>query len=318
MNTKKMIKEPAFSKTGISVILPVYNGSKYLIESIDSILNQSYSNFELIIINDGSTDDSLTIINKYAEDERVQIYTQENQGLSATLNFGISIAKYDLIARQDQDDISMPDRLLIQQQFLEKNKDVGMVGSWAKITNEDGSLANRELKHPLTNSQIKTFLIFDNPFIHSTVIFRKEILTRHSINYSIDKEIQPPEDYELWTRMALVCKFENLPLKLLNYREVPKSMSRGPNPKFLNNIIMIGTNFTENITQDHCSHLDLHRLYHSPKNGKINSSIIQHIMNYSRIWKKINNKVIFNPFEQIAKLHLKIILKNYLKSLRLK
>ena len=128
------LKKPSdsFLKTLISVILPVYNGSEYLTESIDCILNQTYSNFEFIIIDDGSTDDSAAIIANYT-DVRIRFYSQQNQGLASTLNRGISLANGNYIARQDQDDVSLPNRFAQQVAFLEANPEYGMVGTWAAI-----------------------------------------------------------------------------------------------------------------------------------------------------------------------------------------
>lgn len=226
----------------ISVILPVYNGSSYLNESVDSILSQSYSHFELIIIDDGSSDDSADIISSY-NDRRIRFVHQDNQGLAATLNRGISIASGTYIARQDQDDVSLPHRFEKQVAFLDTQPDYGMVGTWAVIW--EGVLPTaRTHSHPADNQTLKFNLLFDNPFVHSSMMIRKSVFAEVG-GYSTDCDRQPPEDYELWSRIARKFKVANIPEVLHVYREMPQSMSRtGDNP-FLNHLLNINV---ENLT----------------------------------------------------------------------
>jgi glycosyltransferase involved in cell wall biosynthesis len=122
----------------ISVVMPVYNAAQYLREAIDSILNQTFRDFEFIIINDGSTDRSLEIIQSY-NDDRIRLINQKNTGLAKALNNGIAIAKSDFIARMDADDISIPERLTSQFSFLESNVDVVAVGSNAEVIDKEGN-----------------------------------------------------------------------------------------------------------------------------------------------------------------------------------
>lgn len=212
------------TKPLVSVILPVYNGEKYLVEAIESILNQSYQKFELIIINDGSKDRSLSIIKKF-KDGRIKFYNQTNKGLAKTLNRGISLAKGIYIGRQDQDDYSYPKRLEKQVDFLNKNPKCGLVGTWAEIWEKDNKKTHRSLKHPSRNKLLQFFLLFNNPFVHSSTMIRKKALVEVGL-YSTDKDRQPPEDYELWSRIAQKYELANIPEILHAYREVPKSMSR--------------------------------------------------------------------------------------------
>lgn len=225
-------------KPKLSVILPVYNGQEYLLEAIESILSQGFSDFELIIINDGSTDHSATIIEKL-EDPRIKFFQQSNKGLAATLNRGISLAKGEYIVRQDQDDISFQSRFQKQVEFLDTNLEVGMVGTAAEIW-VGNERTNRFLKHPTDNAVIKFAMLFDNPFVHSSVMLRRSVFEKVG-NYSEDFLRQPPEDYELWSRVMREYKLANLPDVLVAYREVHGSMSRtGINP-FLTNLIKINT-----------------------------------------------------------------------------
>ena len=213
----------------ISILLPVYNGGKYLKEAISSILSQTYENWELIIINDGSKDDSESVVMSFSDD-RIHYYTQENIGLAKTLNKGIALARGVLIARQDQDDICLPARLERQVMFLEKNPHISLLGTRADII-EENIFTSRMHLHPLGNLEIKLGLLFDNFFVHSSVMMRKNLLLEVG-GYSEDVSRQPPEDYELWSRFMRQGKqVANLPESLLVYREAASSMSRnGKNP----------------------------------------------------------------------------------------
>jgi glycosyltransferase involved in cell wall biosynthesis len=220
----------------ISVILPVYNGAKYLKDSIESILNQDCSDFELIVINDGSSDNSEEIISSF-NDPRIKYYFQKNLGLARTLNRGIAEASGKYIARHDQDDISYKNRFSVQVNFLNKHRHVAVVGSWANIKIFDLN-TSRYIKHPVDDAALKVLFLFDNYFVHSSVMIRKKSL--EAVNgYSDDINRQPPEDYELWSRMMRSCSFANIPNFLICYREIPTSMSRTLASPILSNVIKI-------------------------------------------------------------------------------
>lgn len=207
----------------ISIILPVFNGELFLKDSIDSILNQTFKNFELIVINDGSTDKSEFIIKNY-NDSRIKYFSQENKGLAESLNFGLKIAKGKYIARQDADDISIADRLEKQFNFLENNKSIGLVGTWAQIINEKSEKLNHFHKHPTTNNEICFFLLFNNPFVHSSVMFKQEIINECGLyNSSLHHLIQ---DYNYWFQISKKYKLANIPENLILYREVNLGISK--------------------------------------------------------------------------------------------
>lgn len=207
----------------VSIILPVFNGEKFLARSIFSLLSQTYHNFELIIINDGSNDNSEIIIKSY-NDPRIRYYSQNNIGLAKTLNRGIGLSKGKYIARQDQDDFSELNRIESQLNYLEFNNDIALVGTAATIWVE-GKKSKRKLSHPCTNSEIKIGLLFYNYFVHSSVMIRKEVIIALG-GYTESSNRQPPEDYELWSRMSHNFNLANLPELLVNYTEVNSSMSR--------------------------------------------------------------------------------------------
>lgn len=202
----------------ISVVMPVYNGEKYLREAIDSIINQTFGDFEFLIINDGSTDKSDEIIRSYNDSRIVYLQNDGNKGLVFTLNYGISKAKGEFIARMDADDISAPTRFENQVKALEANPDIGICGTWAKII---GS-AN-VFKVECENEKIKCLLLFLNQFIHPSVMFRKSILEKNQIRYETNDF--PAEDYALWIRLAPFVEMMNIPELLLNYRVHPNQIS---------------------------------------------------------------------------------------------
>lgn len=220
----------------ISVLLPVYNGAPYLTASIDSILSQTWQDFELIIINDGSRDESAAIIGSYV-DPRIRYFEQNNIGLAATLNRGIELARGQFVARQDQDDISLPQRFDRQVEYLTLHPACGMVGTWADIWRE-GTTTGRTLRHPAENALLQLELLFDNPFVHSSVMIRKTLLLETG-GYAVDPRWQPPEDFELWSRMACHSELANIPEPLLIYREVAGSMSRSTDPAFRERLVNI-------------------------------------------------------------------------------
>ncbi len=220
----------------ISVVLPVYNGAADVEKAVDSILAQTFTDFELIIINDGSKDNSASVLESLS-DPRIRLYHQDNMGLAGTLNRGIGLARGRYIARQDQDDLSHPERFARQVDFLEKHPDHGLLGTAAQIWVGD-TPTERAHDHPTDHGALSFELLFNNPFVHSSIMMRKATVEAVG-GYTTDPARQPPEDYELWSRMARQGRVANLPERLLVYREVPASMSRtGPNP-FLERLVLI-------------------------------------------------------------------------------
>lgn len=204
----------------VTVLMPVYNGARYLREAIESILNQTYEDFEFLIINDGSTDNSLSILNSYAKlDGRIRVVSRPNKGLIATLNEGISLAKGVYIARQDSDDVSMVERLSVQVDFLNANSSVGLVGTNYHTINENSRHLSTTDVFTLPDD-IKFAQVFSNQFGHGAVMFRKEILNL-SGNYNIDFEHS--EDFDLWTRVLRISKGANLKQPLYEWRRHDES-----------------------------------------------------------------------------------------------
>ena len=196
----------------ISVVLPVYNGEKYLAEAIDSILEQTLTNFELIIIDDGSTDNSLVILKQYKSlDSRIHLVTRENKNLVTTLNESIDIARGEWIARMDQDDISLPHRFERQIQWLQQSK-ADICGSWVQYF---GGVDRHRWRGYSSDEAIKMDMLFKSPFAHPSVIMRTHLVKKLRYDPSCEKA----EDYDLWVRAAQAgWKMANVPEVLLMYR----------------------------------------------------------------------------------------------------
>lgn len=221
----------------VSVLLPVYNGGPYLGASIESLLGQTYRNFELIIVNDGSTDDTAQVIERY-QDPRIRLLNQENRGLSPSLNRAVAAARGKYLARQDADDLSLPSRLEKQVAFLESHPDHGIVGTWAEIFCGLRGTKRAHLHH-CANAPLKFNLIFDNYFVHSSVMVRASLLQRIG-PYAAEASRQP-EDFELWSRIlrSRCCKMANLPEKLVAYREVEGSICRSQPQRIIDGVVRI-------------------------------------------------------------------------------
>jgi len=212
----------------VSVIMPVYNGEKFLGEAIESVLNQTFKDFELIIVNDGSKDNSLNIIKEYGnKDNRIKIIDQINTGIIGALNNSLKISRGEFIARMDADDISEKERFEKQLNLLEK-ENAYVCGTWANIIDEKGNLTGQKFNYPKkTWSQNKIYLLRGNPFIHPSVMFRREIYNKEKDeNNNLYRDYKHIEDYELWTRIVPKYKSVNLQEYLIKYRIHPEQITK--------------------------------------------------------------------------------------------
>jgi glycosyltransferase involved in cell wall biosynthesis len=203
--------------------MPVYNSEKFLEEAIRSILNQSYSNFEFLIYDDNSTDNSKEIIQNFKlQDSRIKFFlSKKNIGYAKLLNKMIVDAKFNFFARMDADDISEKTRFEKQLNFLLKNPKVSVVGSFAEIINEKGYFVTKS-KYPINYLEIKNAFRDYCAFVHSAVILRADFVKQVGGYRAC---MSPAEDYDLWTRLARVSSMHNLPEYLLKYRRHFDSVS---------------------------------------------------------------------------------------------
>jgi glycosyltransferase involved in cell wall biosynthesis len=207
---KNIDKNPA-----ISVAMGVYNGETHLREAIESILNQSFADFEFIIINDGSNDNSQKILEECAQkDRRVSIYTQSNHGLAYTLNRAIKLSKGKYIARMDADDISLPSRLESQIKFIEQYPNTVLLGTAFETMDESGKPRGK-IVVPIINIDIKRELYYRNTFAHGSTMYSRSAAIKAGL-YS--ENVGYAEDYDLWLRMREYGDFANLPTFLFQYR----------------------------------------------------------------------------------------------------
>jgi glycosyltransferase involved in cell wall biosynthesis len=208
----------------VSVVMPVYNGETYLREAADSILGQTFADFEFIIVDDASTDSSVEIVRAYADPRIRLVRNDRNLGVSGSLNRAIQLARGTYVARMDADDVSRPERLARQVAFLDAHPACGVVGTWTEIYSERTS-TGRAHRHPTEDLDIKYEVLFDSPFVHSTVMIRGDVFTAVGL-YPVTDSSPYPEDFVLWSRIARAFGTANLPEALLVYREVPGSESR--------------------------------------------------------------------------------------------
>lgn len=202
----------------VSVVMPVYNAGDFLVEAIESILKQSFRNFEFIIVDDGSTDSSWQIIKKYfKKDLRIKPFkNKENSGIAKTINRAISKTKGQFIARMDADDIAIPHRLEKQIEFLLENKDIGILGSQMFEINDKNIITNVR-KVPLTNANIKKNLFITQTIQNPTLMINKKSIPEGILEY--DQKFSPVDDLDMFFKLIPYTKFANLPDFLMVYRK---------------------------------------------------------------------------------------------------
>lgn len=209
----------------VTVLLPVYNGGQSLRQAIESILTQDHRDFELLIIDDASSDDSRATIRAYAErDSRIRaVYHAHNLGLSTTLNEGLQLAGRDLVARMDQDDESLPSRLRVQTEFMRTHPEIAVAGSFVYHMGSRRRY-DRLIRFPVTFGEIRDRLPHENPLYHPSVIMRRrEILALGGYR----DEFKNAEDYDLWFRASKRYKIGMIPEPLLRYRFSVHGMTLG-------------------------------------------------------------------------------------------
>src|SRR5579872_4675255 len=207
----------------ISVVMSVFNGERFLRDAIESILNQSFCDFEFIIIDDGSTESIGSILDWYQKsDPRIRVYHQENRGLIESLNRACGLARGKYIARMDADDIATPDRLGRQLQYMEAHPGVAVLGGAVEIIDANGKLRGNAAP-PTGDDAIRSNLQNGNTvFYHPTVMMRKEVFLAVG---GYREVVVDAEDFDLWTRIADKHKLANLAQVVLKYRRHPHQVS---------------------------------------------------------------------------------------------
>lgn len=210
----------------LAVLMPTYNCAAYLKESIDSILNQTFSDFDFYIYDDCSTDNSAEIIRSYSDNRIFYIKNDSNLGIAKTLNLGLEelLSKYEFIARMDADDWAFPERFQKQMGFLDKNQHVmlcGTQGFWLKNISETPTSG---WQYPTQNKYIQLYLLFTASFGHSSVILRSHFFSSNNLKYN--EQIETCEDWDLWIKVSKIGETRNLPDFMMKYRIISTSNHR--------------------------------------------------------------------------------------------
>lgn len=297
----------------ISVIIPVYNAEKYLSEAIESILNQTFTDFELIIINDTSTDKSKEIILSYAKKDSRIVFIDNKKNIGpSTRNIGFDIAKGEFIALIDADDIALPTRFEKQLDVFHKNPEIGVCATWFTRFGKE----NKIIKHPVEHDQIKIEMLKGCCIGNPTVMIRKNVLN----NLRFQSDFNCSEDYELWSRLITKTKFYTIPESLLQYRWHETNLSQTKiNEERTNNIFIKTQLLSEfGITEDD-SKIDSYLNVLNYKKGLQPDEIIDVIECANNLLKQNKKLKNFNPIlleEFIQKSIIKTIRKagNYNKT----
>lgn len=219
------MKQKMPSAPSVSVVMPVYNAERHVAGAIDSIIAQTFGDFEFVIVNDGSTDGTATVLSAYSRrDERLRVVTRENRGLPASLNEAISMARGKWIARMDADDVALPDRLAKQLAWLE-HTGADVCGGWARLI---GIHTLRTYRYPAEDDAIKLQLCFQTPFAHPTVVMRAALAKQ----FRYSEAARHAEDYDLWARLAVAdARMTNLQERVMLYRVHPAQASQVHNSR---------------------------------------------------------------------------------------
>lgn len=254
----------------VSVVLPVYNGEQYIVAAVRSVLSQTLTDFECIVINDGSTDRSGELVNDLAlEDSRIILVSRENRGLIASLNQGIEMARGEFIARMDADDLCLPERFAVQVELL-RQSGADLCGSHHFIIDDRGATSGCFIA-PLSVDAIRLVLGNTNPFAHGNVMLRKSFLQKHGLQYG-SHGVNAVEDYGLWLEMAgLGARFINADSFLFAYRDFGTSFSKGKKNNMLAERRRLSRKYIRQnrneITQSlRRIDLDAHRSFHVQEN----------------------------------------------------
>ena len=204
----------------ITVLMPCYNAADYIADAIQSVLTQTFRDFEFLIVNDGSTDNTAALVRSF-NDERIVFIEQKQQGIAAALNNGLKHARADYIARFDADDICFPDRLEKQFDYMQSNPECIVAGSGADYIDDAGNFVFTRYPLASKNEEIKGLAFYKCPFIHASVIFKKTTVT--SLGYNINAHSF--EDHLLWLQLKEKGNMYNMEEPLLSVRLNPRSFT---------------------------------------------------------------------------------------------
>lgn len=208
------------SRPRVSLLMAVYNGEAFLDEALQSVRDQSFREFEVIIVNDGSTDRTGAIIEQWrTKDSRLRVLNQAHEGLVSALNHGLELARGEYVARMDADDVCVPERLAAQLAFMDAHPEVGISGTWIETFGTGPRIVR---KYPVEHDAIRSALLFESVLAHPSVMMRRSMLIETGLRY--DSTRTHAEDYDLWVRAAEHTNLANVPSVLLRYRLHPSQV----------------------------------------------------------------------------------------------
>lgn len=288
----------------VTVLMTVYNNEKYLQTAIFSILNQTYKDFELIIINDGSTDDTEKIILSFKDSRIRYIQNNKNIGISKSLNKGIKLSKGKYVARMDGDDICHPTRLAKQVLFLDTHQDHGLLGSWYYIIDYNGALISVQ-RNSTEDAELKLSMIFSNQFLQSSILIKTDLIKE----LMYDEKLEVCEDYDLWLRCLDKTSVTNFPEELLTYRWHGSNTCITKQKKILESFISIFSNTFDKLELSHTSQeLFMHSLlafnlskqyFNTDERIKKLNKWLNKIQNSKSLIKRFDFNKIYNKISEI-------------------
>jgi glycosyltransferase involved in cell wall biosynthesis len=279
----------------VSILMPVYNAEKHLAEAIESILNQSFTDFEFLIINDGSTDRSEDIILSFSDPRIRYIKNESNLKLIKTLNKGIQLCTGKYIVRMDADDISHPERIQKQVEFMESNPEIGICGSWFETF---GNVENKVVKYKESHDEIMTRMLYQCHFCHPSIIIRSEIFEDSEMYF--DENYPHAEDYDFYLKASKKWKFHNLQEVLLKYRIHGESVSNKNRSIQIENSLKIKKRFFSELnTIASNEELESYEAlnYQDYDNVKLESEKLQLLLESLWIGNKAKERINENYFE---------------------
>lgn len=285
--------------------MATYNGERFIKEAIDSILNQTFSDFEFIIVDDGSTDSTAQRVASYTDDRIIYIKKDSNSGIADSLNIGIAKAKGHYIARMDDDDVALPNRLMLQLEAFDNNDTLIVCGS--NVWLQDGA---KERVNPETHEAIQLQMLFENPITHPSVMITKAVLLKHPY----DSEKVPSEDYDLWSRLLFEGEFYNIQQPLLYYRYHKQSETSMRRNEQLQLSVSIVDFMFKKLGFDVLEYHDYNLKAFVSHDYSINASNLKNLVSWFKSLKALNaHKKVFSTqlFNKVADKHLDKFLISY-------
>ena len=294
----------------ITILMPVYNGERFLKETVDNVLCQTYTDFSFLIINDGSTDRTEEIILSYDDLRIIYCRNEKNLGLVMTLNKGIEMIETEFLARMDADDLWEPTKLAKQITLLDEKPDVGICGTFIR---KFGAI-NGDFIFPIDNEHLKVGFMFYCTMSHPSVVYRTSFLKESELRYSAD--FYPAEDYKMWIDALQLTQIYNIPEILVYYRQHEEQITQDSNSLQRKKTDLVRQEILERIAPDFTAEEKEFHVYKFTK-GKVNSiKDYKEFVNWSKVLhaKNKQNGQYINPdiLEKELSYHIQIFLKGYI------